>query len=39
MVFQGHRSNFEVTRPKKSSILTQIGRFRTVTPVGIHQWL
>ena len=24
---------------KKSSNLTQIGRFRTVTPVGIHQWL
>ena len=39
IVFQGHRSNFEVTRLKKSSILTQIGRFRTVTPVWIHQWL
>ena len=30
--FQGHTA-------KKSSILTQIGRFRTVTPVWIHQWL
>ena len=33
IVFQGHPSNFEVTRDKKSSILTQIGRFRIVTPV------
>ena len=24
---------------KKSSILTQIGHFQTVTPVGIHHWL
>ena len=31
--FQGHMAR------KKSSILTQIGRFRTVTPVWIHQWL
>ena len=30
--FQGHTA-------KKSSILTQIGGFRTVTPVWIHQWL
>ena len=30
--FQGHTA-------KKSSILTQIGRFQTVTPVCIHQWL
>ena len=30
--FQGHAA-------KKASILTQIGRFRTVTPVWIHQWL
>ena len=29
---QGHTA-------KKSSTLTQIGRFRTVTPVWIHQWL
>ena len=31
ILFQGHPSNFKVTRLKKSSILTQIGRFRTVT--------
>ena len=30
--FQGHAA-------KKSSILTQVGRFGTVTPVWIHQWL
>ena len=30
---QGH------TAKKKSSSFTQIGRFRTVTPVWIHQWL
>ena len=29
-VFQGHPSNFKVTRYKTSSILTQIGRFRTI---------
>ena len=40
IVFQGHPSNFKATRlKKKSSNLTQIGRFRTVTPVWIHQWL
>ena len=39
IVFQGHPSNFKVTQLKKSLILTQIGRFRTVTPVWIHQWL
>ena len=39
MVFQGHMSNFKVTRLKKLSKLTQIGRFRTVTPVWIHLWL
>ena len=79
IVFQGHPSNFKVTRDKTSPILTQIGcfriigrsqlsnpsdlpcsrssvkfqghtalksqnltqigRFRTVTPVWIHQWL
>ena len=33
-------SNFKVTRLKKSSFFfTQIGCFRTVTPVWIHQWL
>ena len=30
--FQGHTG-------QKSSIWTQIGRFRTLTPVWIHQWL
>ena len=33
IVFQGHLSNFKVTRLKKLSNLTPIGRFRTVTPV------
>ena len=39
VVFQGHPSNFKITRDKKWSILTQIRRFRTVTPVWIYQWL
>ena len=39
IVFQGHASNFKGHTAKKSSNLTQIGRFRTVTPVWIHQWL
>ena len=39
IVFQGHPWNSKVTRLKKSSILTQIGRFQTVTPVWIHQWV
>ena len=39
IVFQDHPSNFKVTRLKKSSILTQIGRFRSVTPLWIHWWL
>ena len=30
IVFQGHPSNFKVTRDKASPILTQIGRFRTI---------
>ena len=30
IVFQGHPSNFKVTRDKTSPILTQIGRFRTI---------
>ena len=38
LFFQGHPSNLKVTR-LKTSILTQIVRFRTVTPVWIHQWL
>ena len=36
--FQGHPSNLEVTGGK-SHILTQIARFRTVTPVWIKRWL
>ena len=39
IVFQGHLSNCKITLLKKSSILTQIGCFPTVTPVKIHQWL
>ena len=39
MVFLGHPSNLKVTRLKKSSNLTQIRRFQTVTPVLIQQWL
>ena len=31
--FQGHLSSLNITRLKKSSCLTQIGRFRTITPV------
>ena len=30
IVFQGHPSNFKVTREKTSPISTQIGRFRTI---------
>ena len=30
IVFQGHQSNFKVTRYKTSPIFTQIGRFRTI---------
>ena len=30
IVFQGHPSNFKVTRDKTSPILTQTGRFRTI---------
>ena len=37
--FQGHQSNFKVTRDRKSPISTSIGRFRSVTPVWIHRWL
>ena len=39
IVFQGHLSNFKVTRLKKSAILTQIGCFRNLSPVWIHWWL
>ena len=38
-VFAGHPSNFKFTRLNFFSIFTQIGLFRTVTPVWIHQWL
>ena len=37
--FQGHPSNFKVTRDKKSPIFTWIERFQTVTPVWIHRWI
>ena len=39
IVFQGHPSNFKVTRDNISPILTRIERFWTVNPVWIHQWL
>ena len=39
VVFQGHLSNLKVTRDEKWLIFTRIERFRTVTPVWIHQWL
>ena len=39
MIFQGHPSNFKLTRDKKSLILIWIERFRTVTQVWIHRWL
>ena len=37
IVFQVHPSSLKVTQLKKLLILTQIGRFRTVTLVSIHQ--
>ena len=39
VVFQGHPSNFEVTRLRISPISTHIVRYRAVTPVWMHQWL
>ena len=39
IVFQCHPWNFKATRLKKSLILTQIGRFWTITPVWIQWWL
>ena len=39
IVLQGHPSNSKVTRAKKSTILTRIECFRTVTLVWIHRWL
>ena len=38
LFFKVIHQNFKVTRLKKSSILTQIRCFRTVTPVWIHIW-
>ena len=38
-VSQGHLSNFKVTHDKQMLILTQIWRFRIVTPFRIHRWL
>ena len=37
--FSRSSCKFQVTRDQKKSILTQIGGFRTVTPVRIHWWL
>ena len=39
LFFRGHPSNFEVTRDKKSPILTRIEHFQTVAPVWIRWWL
>ena len=45
IVFQGHQSNFKVTRYKASPILTQIGHFRTIgqsqlsNPSDLPCWL
>ena len=39
IVFQGHQSNFKVTRDKKLPNLTLIERFRTVTQVWLHRWI
>ena len=39
IVFQGHRLNFKVTQDRKSSILTRIERFWTVTPVNIYDMM
>ena len=39
IIFQGHPSNFKVTRDKKSLILTRIDSFQKVTLVWIHWWL
>ena len=37
--FQVHPSNFKVAQLWKSSNLTPIGRFRSVTQIWIHQWV
>ena len=39
ILFQGHLSNFKVTRLKKIANFYQNWAFRTVTPVWIYWWL
>ena len=39
IVFQGHPSNFKVTRDKKSPISIRIECFRTVIQVWLHWWV
>ena len=39
IVLWGYPSNFKATGADKSTILTQIEDFRTITPVWIHRWL
>ena len=39
IIFQGHPSNFKVTQLKNCRFWPKLGRFQTVTPVWIHQWL
>ena len=39
IVFQGHSLNCKLIRDKKSAILNQIERFRTVTAVWVHRWI
>ena len=39
VVFEGHPPNFKVTQYKKPPLLSQMGRFRTVPQVWIHQRL
>ena len=39
VVLQVFPSNFRVTQGKKLPNFTQIGHFRTVTPVWIHWWI
>ena len=38
-IFQDHLSSLKFVQDKQSPILTRIGRFRTVNPVWIDQWL
>ena len=39
VIFLKSSVKFRGRTAKESSIVTQFGRFRTLTPVGIHQWL